>query len=76
MIWGRLDKEMTENYSKAILALRVKLNLTQEKLGEMLGVSYASINRWERGHFEPTILVKERLKKIFKENEIELEGKE
>ncbi|MCI5745993.1 MAG: helix-turn-helix domain-containing protein [Erysipelotrichaceae bacterium] len=67
---------MTENYSKAILALRVKLNLTQEKLGEMLGVSYASINRWERGHFEPTILVKERLKKIFKENEIELEGKE
>lgn len=66
---------MKENYAKAILKLRVKLNLSQKKLGEMLGVSYASINRWERGHFEPTLLVKERLKEILKENGIELEVK-
>ncbi len=61
------------NYAKAILKLRVKLNLSQQQLGELLGVSFSTVNRWEKGHHEPTVLIKERLKDMFIENDIKLE---
>ena len=38
----------------------------------MLGVSFPSVNRWENGHYEPTIIAKVRLDELFKENNIEL----
>ncbi|CDE16017.1 n-6 DNA methylase [Clostridium sp. CAG:288] len=62
---------MKINYAEMILALRVKLNISQQQLGDMLGVSFSTVNRWEKGHHEPTILAKERLKSLFKENCIE-----
>ena len=34
-------------------AIRAKLNLTQEQLAERLGVSFASVNRWEGGATMP-----------------------
>lgn len=34
-------------------AIRAKLNLTQEQLAERLGVSFATVNRWEAGANEP-----------------------
>lgn len=33
--------------------IRAKLNLTQEQLGERLGVSFATVNRWEGGSTKP-----------------------
>ena len=56
-----------------ILALRVKLNIAQQQLGDMLG-TFNTVNRWKKGHHEPTLLAKERLKKLFKENNIEGEN--
>lgn len=68
---------MKYDYPKAILKLRVKLNISQEELGQLLGVSFTSINRWENGHYEPTKLVKQKLYDLFVDNNIELEdGKE
>ena len=64
---------MNKNYSKAILELRSKLNISQLELANMLGVSFQSVNRWENGHFEPTKIVKVRLLKLFEENNIILE---
>lgn len=64
---------MEKNYSKAILELRSKLNISQLELAKMLGVSFQSVNRWENGHFEPTKIVKVRLLKLFEENNIILE---
>lgn len=64
---------MKYNYSDAIIKLRVKLNVSQIELAKILGVSFSSINRWEKGKFSPTILTKEKLKVLFKENNIELE---
>lgn len=64
---------MKQNYSDAIIKLRVKLNVTQMELAKLLGVSFSSINRWERGKFSPTILAKQKLKELFKEYNIELE---
>src|SRR5256886_1503050 len=34
-------------------AIRAQLNLTQEQLAERLGVSFATVNRWEAGANEP-----------------------
>ncbi|MCI0409517.1 MAG: helix-turn-helix domain-containing protein, partial [Acidobacteria bacterium] len=41
---------MTKAQAAPILrAIRAKLNLTQEQLAERLGVSFATVNRWEGG---------------------------
>lgn len=64
---------MEKNYSKAVLELRSKLNISQLELANLLGVSFQSVNRWENGHFEPTKIVKVRLLKLFEENNIILE---
>lgn len=61
------------NYRDAIIKLRVKLNLSQQELAEKLGVSFMSINRWENGKTEPTIIARERLKAMLSENNIVLE---
>lgn len=61
------------NYPEAILKLRAKLNLSQAELGELLGVSFSSINRWENGVFEPTKLVKFKLKELLEQNGIVVE---
>lgn len=60
------------NYAKAILKLRVKLNISQQQLGDMLGVSFSTVNRWEKGHHEPTILIKERIKEMLIKNNIDV----
>lgn len=59
---------MELNYSKAIVELRAKLNISQHELASILGVSFQSVNRWENGHFEPTKIVKVRLDKMLVEN--------
>ena len=35
-------------------AIRRKLCLSQEQMAHLLGVSFASVNRWEGGHSSPT----------------------
>lgn len=62
---------MGVDFAKMILALRVKMNISQQQLGEILGVSFSTVNRWEKRHHEPTLLAKERLKELFKEYNIE-----
>ena len=64
---------MKQDYSKAILELRSKLNISQHELATLLGVSFQSVNRWENGHFEPTKIVKVKVDKMLKENEIKME---
>ena len=39
--------------SSLLQAIRAKLNLTQEQLGDRLGVSFATVNRWEGGGTMP-----------------------
>lgn len=42
------------NASEAIQKIRAKYGLTQEKLARLLGVSFVSVNRWERGSSAPS----------------------
>ena len=64
---------MKQDYSSLILKLRAKLNISQEELAKLLGVSIISVNRWENGHFAPTKLVKEKIKELLNENNIDFE---
>ena len=59
-------------YAEAIKKLRNKMLLTQMEFAEYLGVSFASINRWETGRFEPTMKIKRKLAPLFKEYRIEV----
>lgn len=61
------------NYQKLVKQLRDKLILTQTELAELLDVSFASINRWETGKFNPTTKIKRKIVELCKENKIDLE---
>ena len=62
-------------YQHLVKELRIKLILTQQEFAELLGVSFASINRWESGRHEPTIKVKRRIVELCKTNGINIEEK-
>lgn len=57
-------------------AVRVKLNLTQEQLAERLGVSFASINRWEGGLNVPQKSARKLIEALATESGIDLEAEE
>ena len=60
------------NYQKIVKELRTKLILSQVEFAELLGVSFASINRWETGKHEPTIKVKRKIVQLCKENNVKI----
>ena len=60
------------DYADGILKLRAKLNLSQEELAKLLGVSFMSVNRWENDKYAPTKLVMVKLLQLFEENNIEV----
>ncbi len=64
---------MKIDYPATIIKIRAKLNLSQMKMADMLGVSFASVNRWENGKYEPTRLVKEKIRLLCEENKITME---
>ncbi len=61
------------NWSFKIKELRQKALITQEELAVMLNVSFVTVNRWENGHFEPTMKAKRNLVRLFKKHNIVME---
>lgn len=61
------------DYQRIVKELREKLILSQQEFADLLGVSFASINRWETGRYEPTIKVKRRIVELCKINGINTE---
>lgn len=57
-------------YKEAVKKLRLKMLMTQEEFAKLLDVSYPSVSRWENGHFEPTEIVKFKVDKLLKDNNI------
>lgn len=41
-------------FSEQIIEVRKELMLSQEALAAQLGVAFATVNRWEKGHVQPT----------------------
>jgi len=56
-----------------ILEIRTRLNVSQEDLARLIGISYATVNRWENGHSQPNKAAQLRLYDICKERSIDLE---
>jgi len=52
-------------------AIRAKLNLTQEQLAERLGVSFATVNRWEGGTTMPQKAARETIAALAREAGVE-----
>ncbi len=48
---------MTKSISEKIFELRKSIGLTQEKLGELCGVSSQAVSKWEKGESLPDILL-------------------
>ena len=63
--------------SDQIKEIRSRLNLSQSELAEKLGVSFATVNRWEKGHCEPSQIAVNAIKNLCADNNInfsQLEG--
>ena len=53
------------DYKVMVKKLRNKMFLTQSEFAKELGVSIASVARWETGENEPTMKVKKKLNELF-----------
>lgn len=62
------------NWPIIIKTIRNKLFLTQTELAEKIDVSFASVNRWEQGHHEPTMKAKRKLAQICHDHSIDMEA--
>lgn len=60
-------------FGEKVLELRLRLQITQKQLAELLEVSYPTVNRWEMGHYEATKLVRRRFDNLCKKHGIEFE---
>ena len=49
---------------KIVKELRNKLLLTQGEFGELFGVSFGTVNRWEHDTHEPTMKIKRKIKEL------------
>lgn len=57
--------------SEIIKEIRSRLNLSQSELAEKLGVSFATVNRWEKGHCEPSQIAVNTIKNLCANNNID-----
>ena len=56
------------DYKDAIKELRNRMLVSQTELAEILGVSFATVNRWEQGLHQPTFAAKRKLRVLFDKN--------
>lgn len=62
------------DYAALIKRIRETLLLTQVELAADLGVSFATVNRWEKGHHEPTMTQKRKIRDYCKKKKIPMEA--
>ncbi len=48
----------SETFSERVKKVRSQLNLSQEDLAHAIGVSFATVNRWENGKSSPSKLAR------------------
>ena len=60
-------------FGEKVKHARTALKLSQEKFAVLLGVSFATVNRWEKGHAMPTYETLERFNALCKQNKINIE---
>lgn len=56
-------------FAESIKDLRLRAFLTQEEFAKALGVSFATVNRWETGKAKPTIKTMKLIDLYCKDNQ-------
>lgn len=59
-----------DDFSVYVKELRERLHLTQEAMAETLGVSFATVNRWENGWTVPSKLALRQIDLLCKERRL------
>ena len=62
-------------FAEKVKFVRTKLNLSQEELAHKLGVSFATINRWENGNYNPSRLARKAFEEYCEKKNIQEEDK-
>lgn len=60
-------------FSNQVKYVRKKMDLSQKKFADLLGVSFATINRWENSKNEPSQLAKNSFYDFCENNFIDIE---
>ena len=59
------------NVSELIKAIRDQLGISQRELARELGIAFSTVNRWENGLFEPTVMARKILKMYCESHDVE-----
>jgi len=59
-----------DDFGTMVKRLRERLHLTQEAMAETLGVSFATVNRWENGWTAPSKLALRQINLLCKKHHI------
>ena len=54
----------SNDFAKQVKSLREQLRISQEDLAKELGVSFATVNRWENNRTQPSKLAKKQLEQF------------
>jgi ribosome-binding protein aMBF1 (putative translation factor) len=60
-----------ENFPETVKEVRRQLALSQEELAHALGVSFATVNRWENGKTVPSKLAQRQFEQFCKQKKID-----
>lgn len=64
---GLLMTLTADEFANTVKSLRARLSLSQEDISKELGVSFATINRWENGKNHPSKLALKQFEQFCKE---------
>ncbi len=62
------------DFSEKIKKIREEINKSQEELAKLLGVSFATVNRWENGHIIPQKKMLDKIKEFCGDNNISFDN--
>ena len=65
---------LSMDYQSLLKRIRDILLISQADLAKMLNVTFATVNRWENGHHEPSIRQKRAIRELCRKNGISMEG--
>ena len=69
------ERGVKMEFKDKVFQARMQLGLTQMEFAKVLGLGFATVNRWENGQYDPTMKLKRKLAPMFKEHNIEVEVK-
>ena len=59
---------MSQDIAKMILEIRIKNGWSQERLAQELGVSFSTVNAWERGRRSPQPFLEKAILRLGKKH--------